>query len=880
MSRWRRGDDRNWQHLLEEEIRAYLEHETEDNIARGMSPEAARQAALRKFGNVTRVREDTRAVWTLAWLEQSLQDIGYGLRMLRRNPGFSAAVTLTLALGIGMNSAMFSVMDAALFRHISYPDPERLVWVATYDTGWQSETDIRLLPADYAAFREQAQSFESMTAYDNADLAMVYGGEGATERIAWVSGEFWRTAGVRPALGRLFGADETHAIVLSQELFQRRFGGDAGVIGRPVSIDGQTFAVAGVLPERFRLEFPQFLYSDDERKGIDAYIAIPDAAWHLPTTAYRMGNWEKLQEEFGLMPPFVWVVGKLKPTASLDRARTELETTYARVIRESPGIIYHTHSALRVQPLQTKLAGGAAAAFVVLGGAVGFVLLIVCANIANLLLARATSRRREVAIRRALGAGGVRLVRQFLTESALFATAGAAGGAMLARAIVAIVVRIGGEVVPRLADARIDGRVLVFTAAASIVSAALFGLGPAVSLLRTDMQKPLKEDAGGYSAGAGRFGVRAALAALEVAAAIVLLSGAGLMLKSFWRMSALPPGYSPNKILAMKFSLAGARYANWPQQQAYLDELLGRMATVPGAEAAGLHCGSFHTTIQVEGVGADQPVPATIEYVSPGYLRAIGVPLLAGQWPDDMDLGAVVINQSLARRLMRPQGPVGRQIHAALLGGRIAGIVPDFKTSQLDAEPNPAIYAPYQRSPRISSIEAIVRVAASAAPLAPAIRERAAGIDTSVPVYRVATIESELADSVAPRRFNLILLGSFAAVAVLLAFIGIYGVIAYLVAQRTREIGIRVALGASRADVTRMVLQQGSAIIGVGVAVGILAALGLGRVMASLLYGVRPNDPWTLLAVAGSLTIVALLACLGPSWRAARIDPLIAIRGE
>jgi predicted permease len=377
-----------------------------------------------------------------------------------------------------------------------------------------------------------------------------------------------------------------------------------------------------------------------------------------------------------------------------------------------------------------------------------------------------------------------------------------------------------------------------------------------------------------------RLHVRSALAALEVAMAIVLLSGAGLMLRSFWRMSAFPPGYSPDKILTMKLSLSGERYRSWPQQRAYLDELLRRLVTAPGSEAAGIHCSSFNTTIQVQGASADHPVPAVIEYVSPGYLRAIGVPLLAGQWPEDMDLDTVMVNETLARSLNGTGNLVGRQIRAAFLSGRIEGIVPDFKTSQLDAEPRPAVYAPYQRSPRISSVQGILRVSTRAAPMVSAIRQRVARIDSSVQLYKVETLEGELAESVAPRRFNLLVLSSFAAVAVLLAFIGIYGVIAYCVAQRTREIGIRVALGATRIGVTRMVMRQGLAIVGIGVATGILAALGLSQLMSSLLYGIKANDPLTLLVVAASLAIVALLACLGPSWRAARVDPMVAVRGE
>jgi putative ABC transport system permease protein len=871
---------KNWRSLLDEEIREYVEHETDDNIARGMNPAEARDAAWRKFGNVTGVVEDTRAVWTAVWLEQWLQDATYGLRTLWRNPAFSVAVTLTLALGIGANAAMFSAMNAVLFRHISYPDAERLTWVSTYDTGWQSDIDTRLLPSDFAAFRDRTRSFANMTAYSNDDLSLSYRGESVTERIAWVSGDFWAMSGARLALGHFVGPGEERGAVITWELHQRRFNGDANVIGKAVSIDRRAFTIVGVLPQGFRLQFPEFLYPDDEQKEIAVFIPMPDAAWRLPLTAYRAGNWEKAQESFGPFPGFVWMVGKLSPRASIEGARTELETIYQRLIQEEPGI-YHTHSALRVQPLQIKLSGNLRPAFVVLGGAVGFVLFIACANIANLLLARATARRREVAIRRALGAGEARLIRQLLTESSLFALMGGTAGLILARGMLAAIVRVGSGVVPRLADATIDWRVMAFTGVVSLFAAALFGLGPAVSLLRRDMQQPLTGQGAADSArDRSSMRVRSAFAALQVGMSIVLLSGAGLMLKSFWRMNTFPPGYSPGRIVTMKISLPAGRYSDWPHQQAFLEELMQRLATVPGTEAVGVHCGNIHTGVQLEGISSEQPVSAVIEYVSPGYLKTIGVSVLVGKPPDGKDLNAVIINESLARRLNVTSDLIGRRIRTAMLSGRVAGIVPDFKTSQLDAEPLPTIYAPYERAPRISFVRGMVRSNTSGRTIAPAVQKIASGIDSDVPVYQVETLETALAESIAPRRFNLYLLTTFATAAALLAFVGINGVIGYLVAQRTREIGIRITLGAGRATVARMVMRQGLAIAGAGIGAGIPAALGLGRVMTSLVYGIDPGDPWTLLAVASLLALVALLACLGPAWQAVRVEPMVAIRSE
>jgi putative ABC transport system permease protein len=871
---------KNWRNFLDEEIREYVERETDGNTGCGINPAEARDAAWRKFGNATCVREDTRAAWAVVWLERWLQDGRYGLRMLWRSPAFSVAVILTLALGIGANAAMFSAMNAVLFRHISYPDAERLTWVSTYDTGWQSDVDTRLLPSDFAAFRDKTKSFENMAAYSNDDLSLSYRSASATERIAWVSEGFWAMSGARPALGRFVGRGEERGAVLTWELYQRRFDSNPSVIGKTVSINRRAFTIVGVLPEGFRFQLPEFLYPDDEQKEVAVFLPIPDAGWRLPLTMYRAGNWEKAQEAFGPFPGFVWMVGKLSPKTSIDRARTELETVYERLIQEEPGI-YHTHSALRLQPLQIKLTGNLRPAFLVLGGAVGFVLLIACANIANLLLARATARRQEVAIRRALGAGEARLTRQFLTESALFAWAGTAVGLILAKGSLVVIMRWGSGVVPRLADATIDWRVMAFTAVVSLFAAALFGLGPAVSLLRRDMQGSLTgHGAADPAHDRGSMRVRAAFAALEVGLSVVLLTGAGLMFKSFWRMNSFPPGYSPDRIVTMKISLAGARYSGWPQQQAFLEDLLQRIAAVPGAKGAGVHCGNIHTGVQLEGISRDQSVSAVIEYVSSGYLRTIGVSVLAGQWPDGKDLNAVMINESLARRLNAGRDLIGGRIRTAMLSGRIMGIVPDFKTSQLDAEPLPAIYAPYERSPHISFVRGMVRANTSGATIAAAVQKTASGIDSDVPVYQVETLETGLAESIAPRRFNLYLLAAFAAAAALLAFVGIYGVIAYLVAQRTREIGIRVALGAGRAVVAGMVIRQGLAIAGAGIGAGIPAALGLGHVMTSLLYGVYPGDPWTLLAVASSLTLVAVLACLGPAWHAVRVDPIVAMRSE
>ena len=807
--------------------------------------------------------------WSVVWFKQSIQDAAYALRIIRRNPGFGLAVILTLALGIGMNTAMFSVLDAVLLHRVPYPNADRLLWAASYDTAYESEVDRRLLLSDYSAFRQEARSFDSTAAYSNQDLALVYRGDSAAERIASITGDLWSMAGAKPALGRFFNSGEPSAIVLSWQLFERRFAGDPGVIGRTVAVSGHPFEIVGVLPATFRFLFPQFLYPDDERRDIDAYIAIPNAALNLPMSAYKMDAWDKILEELGPTPDFVGVVAKLRTDAPSRVGQAELEAIYQRVMEEKPGV-YHTHSRLRVQTLQEKLTGNLRPALLTLSGAVGFVLLIVCANVANLLLSRASARQREMAIREALGAGRLRLLRQFLVESLLFALAGAAIGLAIARWAIAIIVRLGAGAVPNLAETGIDAAVLVFTVAISLAAGLLFGLTPATSMMRTRAA----------TSSAGQVRVRSGLVALEIAMAVVLLSGAGLMLRSFWQMNAFPPGFAPDKTVVSRISLSGPSYNGWPQQRNYIDELFRRLRTVPGVQEVGVHCSNFNTSIGVEGMAPENQPLAAIRYVSPGYLRAMGIALLEGHWPgENEELGAVIVNQSFARRVGTGD-VIGKRIHASLLSATIAGVVPDFKASQLDAEPGPEVYAAYQMSPRVSLVTVLVRVAGDAARTIPQIRQTTSGIDRNVPTYRVETLERELQSSIAPRRFNLLLLGWFAGVALLLASIGIYGTIAYSVAQRTQEIGIRMALGAQRREVIGMVIRQGMAVTLTGVALGLVAAVGLTRLMASLLYRVTPNDPVTFVAVAGVVSAIALCACCGPAVKAGLVDPIIALRYE
>jgi predicted permease len=865
---------------LGRDIRDHIEAETRENIERGMAADEARYAALRKFGNVARIEEETRAVWTVVWLDQLLQDARYGLRTLRRNPAFSAVVILTLALGIGMNTAVFSVVNAVLLRPLAYPSADRLIWLADYDyeTGWG---DTYVKPGAYLLWRSEAHSFESMIAYGNQDLALMVGGRSTEERIASITGGFWRLTGAKPVLGRLFRVGEPNTMVLSHALFERRFGNDPHVIGRTVTLNGHQFTIIGVLDPHFQFLFPQQSFSaSEEHKDMGAYIPFPEAglgSWQVDA------QWRALLQSAGPAPYDVCVVGKLRPDVSLRQARAEMQTIYARVAHDHYDPWMRESVRLHMEPLKEKLVGKTRSALMVLFGAVTFVLLIASANVANLLTARASTRRKEIATRAAMGAGRARLVRQCLAESAVLALCGGGAGLLLTRWALAAIVRLGSQVVPRVASARIDGWVLLFTLGVSLLTGILFGLGPALVIARGNLHDALKDEGGGAPLRGGRVRARGGLVAAELALAIVLLTGAGLMLKSFWQMDSYPPGFEPDKILVMQVALYGPQYSAWLQKDAYIRELLRRIKSVHGVKDAGVQRSSLYTSIKVEGASSTQPGKPTfaaLRAVSSGYLHAMGVPLLAGNWPREDSFDTFVVNEAFVHEALPGRNPIGRHLSGALMDGTIVGVVADFKALQLDAEPSPEVYIPYQLPATGNSVRVVVRTSRDPRPIEPVIRKLAAGVDPTQPVYGFGTLEESLADSIAPRRFNLFLLGVFAATALVMALIGIYGVMAYSVTRRTREIAIRMALGARRKEVIAATFREGMTIALGGIGAGLVAASGLTRLMVSLLYDVKPNDPWTYATVALALGATALLACLGPAYRASCIDPIVALRHQ
>ncbi len=792
-----------------------------------------------------------------------IQDFRFALRILWRSPGLTGTITATLAIAIGMNTAIFSVAHTALFRPLACPNPERLMWITDHSD--REGRDIFAGRGAYLEWKQQARSFDAMTGYGNDDLALVAGGEATEERIASIAGDFWRLAGARQAHGRLFAETEPDVLVISWSLFLRRFGGDPAVIGRPVTLNGHPFTVVGVLSKDFRFAFPQ-QYKQGE---IDGYIPIPAGLLSLPDPAvYTI--WEPAVRRLGPAPYALHIVARLRPDVSLDEGRAEMQTLYANRARVRPGV-YQNSRSLTFMPLREKISGGARRALLLLLAAAGFVLLIACANIANLLMTRAAGRRREIAIRTALGAGRARLLRQSLAEGLLLSTGGTLGVA-LARVALEGLKTAAPSAVPRLAESTIDAPVLWFTVAASLATGMAFGLAPAFVLWGAGVHEALKAESSASGRDRGRW--LELVATLEFALAIVLLAGAGLLLKSLWRMHESPPGFTPERILVMGVTLSGPQYGAWPAKQAYTEELLRRVRATRGVEAAGVHTGSMNTTVRVEG----RELFAAVRGVSSGYLQAMGSPLVRGSGPAEGSLFGVVVNEAFARQA--GIDVAGHHIGGFILNETITGVVADFKANQLDAEPTPEVYVAYERLPVNRSTRVAARVAGSATRLMPALRETVRQVDPTQPVYDFSTLEQALASSIAPRRFNLFLLGTFAATAVLLASIGIYGVIAYTVTRRTREIGVRMALGARRGEIAWMVARQGMRIALAGILPGLAAAAALTRLMASLLYGVAPNDLWTFAATAGILAVTALIACCGPALRAASVDPMVALRHE
>lgn len=875
---------------LEEEMRDHLARETQDFIDRGVPPDEARRLAMLKFGSVSLAQEDTRAVWSWGWAEQLMRDFRYALRTLRANRMFAGAVIATLAVAIGMNTALFSVFNAVVLRPIGYPDADRLVWLATVhgddDRGFVAEPD-------FADWRAQTTSFEQMAGYMIGDYTLVVPRGATRVRAALVTDDFWALSGAQPAAGRLPQPGERGIVLISHSFAQRWFDTDAAAIGRTITLDGRQVAIAGILPEDFRFELPRSIPPGFRPRDIEVYEP-------LHVSARRGGPMGVLS-----------VVGRLRTDASMERARAEIDAIRERLARTLPGG-FRDPRVLVVKPLHDELLGGANVALRVLMGAVGFVLLIASVNAASLHLARASARRREIALRMSIGASRARVLRQFLVESVVLAGLGGAAGLLLARLAIAALVRIDPNAIPRLAEVTIDGRVLAAVLILTVLTALIFGLAPAFMLWRSDPHDALKSGHRMVSPTASNLRARRLLVAGEIALALILLIAAGLIVKSVARMYAWPPGFEPDRVLMTRIEFSGPAYATPHRSLAFADSLIEKLRREPGVEAASI---STHGYMLAQGLfieGEPMPSPEVLHGRPPLMLNAtsaslpkvMGLQMIRGRWFAEGEASAV-LNESLARRELPGRDPIGRRMRLNERGPwlTIVGVVADLKYSQLDAAADPEVYMPYSRmDDGLFGLVAMVLTArdpasatgpstgsgmgtttapgAITSTLAPRLRQIVADTDPTQAADEVVVLERALAESIAPRRLHVFLLTTFAAAAMFVAVIGVYGVMTYAVAQRIHEIGIRMALGARRTDVVGLIVRQGLAITMIGIAAGLAGALALTRFMESLLYEVPSSDALTFAVVAAGLGATSLLACCVPAFRAALVDPTIALRSD
>ena len=812
-------------------------------------------------------------------METIWQDIRYGARMLIKAPGFSIVAIMALALGIGANTAIFSVVNAVLLRPLPYAEAERLIvpW------GSKSETQHHTVVSypDFVDWQEQTQTLEHVAAYI-ASGALLREGDAAPEVIAGanVSADLVALLDVAPVLGRPFTRaedqpDAAPVIVLGYSLWQRRFNADPHIIGRQIRIGTTSTTVVGVMPEGFR--FP----------------AQATKTEFLRPLALVIGERTKRRNSYSLR-----LIARLKPGATVEAAESEMRAIGVRLEQQYPDEGFRLGA--RLITVHEEVTWGVRTPLLVLLGAVGFVLLIACANVANLLLARAAGRHKEMAIRAALGAGRLRVVRQLLTESLLLSLLGGTVGLLVALWGIHILLASSPIEIPRLKDVGMDPGVMVFTAVVSVLTGIIFGLVPALQASRTNFQDALKE--GGRSATGGpRNRVRALLVVVEVALSLVLLIGAGLLGKSFLLLSEVRPGFDPEHVLSTDLSLAKTKYPKAEQQQSAFAEIVKRAAALPGVEAAAviypLPFGGTGTanTFVIAGRPAVRPEDKPISnhrVISPDYFRALNIPLLRGRSFDERDTQhappVLLVNETFARRFFAGTEALGQHImiegeagdRAVPPAREIIGVVGDVRHESLDTESGPEYYVPYTQAPEAFMSLVVRSSGTNPESLAATVREAIRQIDKDQYVAAIQPMTQLVADSVARRRFNTLLTGLFAVVALLLASIGIFGVMNYTVAQRTQEIGLRVALGAQTRDVLRLVLGQGMQLILFGLAVGLATSLALTRVLAGMLYGVTPTDPQTFAAVSLLLAGVALLACYIPARRATKVDPLVALRCE
>jgi putative ABC transport system permease protein len=881
MLRWLRRHRRPTDAEFAAEIEAHLSHEIDERVERGNTPGEARDAALRAFGNVTSARERFYESGRLLLWDRLVQDVRFAIRMLARAPLLTAAIVSTLALGIGVASAVFSLLQAVVLRPLPYDAPDELVQVFESGPRPGGEADWVAFP-NFRDWQRQNRVFERLAAYRYGLLTLA-GREGAESMLGLeTTDELFRVLRVAPLIGRTFQSGDDlpgreRVLVISHALWQRRFGADPRVIGRAVTVDGVSHTIIGVMPASFR--FPQNVPFD---------TVVPIDLW-IP-----MRPSEDLQEHNSHN---FWAVGRLKPGITLKQAQTAMRTIADNLARAHPAS--NKEFSVSVVRLDQYVAGDSRPALLVLIGAVGVVLLLTCANIANLLLSRAQTRVREMAVRQAVGAGRGRLVRQMLTESLLLAAGGGSLGIAVAHVGTWLLVGLGPQSIPRLEQTTVDGHVLAFTGIVSVSVGILFGVAPALLVSQENAHGALKDSATRVSEGSAARAVRQVLVTGQIALAILLLIGAGLLVRSFARVTGLDLGFRPTHVLMAFINLPPAQYGEPARQAAFIDEALRRIERLPGVVAAAVSNSVPLTGVNDQGGlmiegrpdpwgNGKTPFYANRPHVSTRYFDAIGIRLLSGRSFDERDrrdsLPVAIVSDLAMRTYWPTQNPLGRRVAVEWVEGRpiwrqVVGIVQSTRHFGLEAPQKPEIYVPYSQAPS-PFMQLVVRTAQDPATLESAIRAQIAGIDPQQGISGMQTLEGLLARSTARRRFQTVLVGIFAVLALVLAAIGVYAVMAYMVAQRRREIGVRLALGARPADVVRMVLRNGLRLTIAGVVLGLAGALALSRTLEHFLFGVSPLDPVTYATVTLALVCIAALAAYVPSRGAAGVDPLLVLRDE
>ncbi len=803
-------------------------------------------------------------------MDSLFKDVRYALRSLLRRPGFTAIAVITLALGIGANTAIFSVVHGVLLQPLPYPESERLVSLRQSNvTTSPAQPDAQIAPGNFLEWQRQNTSFSSLAAYRTVSYNLT--GDGNPERLlaGRVSVGLFKLLGAQPLVGRDFVTEEDQpgrekVVIISEGLWQRRFGGDGIVLGKSLKLDGEDYAIVGVMPADFRLP-------DQRERQLWTPIAFKDNERTLHYARY------------------IDAIGRLKPDVSFDQANAEMAAIAARLAQEHPEA--NTGWTIKVTPLLKFVVGDVERVLWVMFGAVALLLLIACANVANLLLARATTRQKEMAVRVALGAGRARIVRQLATESLLLALLGAAAAWPLASWGLKALLAAAPTDLPRIASVSLDNRALLFTLAVALLTAFIFGLAPALQVLKFDSNPALKDQ---RSRSVRQQRIGNLLIASEVALALMLLIGGGLLLRTVWRLNHIDPGFDEQNALAVTVQLPEKKYAAPEQVARFSEQLVQQVATLPGVEATGVArilpiVHDLPTGFYFEGRPreADKDLPQTnYSAVSPGYFKAMGIPLIAGRAFTEHDAlqapRVAIVSQTLAQRYFPNGDAIGKRINVNTgpeSYREIVGIVGDVKQNGLTKETRPHTYEPFAQAPN-QFMTLIVRSSTDPASLVPAIRGKVLALDSELPLQRTITLDRMIANSIRQQRFTSIVLSVFAGVALLLAAAGLYGVISYSVAQRTHELGIRVALGAQVKDVMQLVLRQGMTFVIAGEVVGLIGAFALTRLLGGLLFGVTPTDAATFIGVTAGLTFVALLACYIPARRATKVDPLVALRYE